>query len=254
MSSKTKFRVKSKNNSVQLQKNKLGIAMTINQVKMAIYATYLTNLFGFKLKSVNNNIEKKQLRIEYAKTLLDKLNINVNVINQDKVPADGQYLMVSNHRSVIDPLIVELALEKSSIFGVWVSKKELYNSFFFGVFVRNGGSILLDREQKNMGGFFSDVKKSVKNGESIYMFPEGTRNKTDSTIGEFQGGSQVVALKNKLQILPVYIRTRAENILISSLKDGNTSYTIDIEIGDMIDPKDRSESLEDTYKQRFNLE
>lgn len=44
------------------------------------------------------------------------------------------------------------------------------------MFVRHGGSALLDREQENMGGFFADVKAGVHTGNSIFIFPESTRN------------------------------------------------------------------------------
>ena len=50
--------------------------------------------------------EKKALRIEYSEVLLSKLNISVEVLNKEKLPKDGNYLLVSNHRSIIDPLIV----------------------------------------------------------------------------------------------------------------------------------------------------
>lgn len=227
--------------------------MTLNQIKMAIYATYLTNKYGFILKNVSSTQEKKRLRIEYSQKLLGKLNIQIKVINKEKLPQDGLYLLASNHRSVIDPLIIEIATKDSNIFGNWISKKELYNSLFFGVFVRNAGSVLLDRESSKMGGFFTDIKECVKNGESIYIFPEGTRNKSDSDLAEFKEGSRIIAVKNRLPILPVYIRSNANKILMSAIKDSSETRTIEIVIGDIIDYKDKSMSLEDSFKQQFNL-
>ena len=227
--------------------------MTFNQIKMAIYATYLTNYYGFKLKKATTSQEKKSLRISYAKTLLGKLKLNIKVINEEKLPKDGQFLVVSNHRSVIDPLIVEIALQHTSLFGHWISKKELYNSFFFGVFVRNGGAVLLDREKSNMSSFFSDIKQCTKAGDSIFIFPEGTRNKSENNLGEFKSGSQIIAIKNRLNMLPVYIRSNANEQLMSSLKDGTVERTIEIEIGDIIEYKDKSMTLEEAYKSQFNL-
>ena len=220
---------------------------------MAIYATYLTNYYGFKLKKATTSQEKKSLRISYAKTLLGKLKLNIKVINEEKLPKDGQFLVVSNHRSVIDPLIVEIALQHTSLFGHWISKKELYNSFFFGVFVRNGGAVLLDREKSNMSSFFSDIKQCTKAGDSIFIFPEGTRNKSENDLGEFKSGSQIIAIKNRLNMLPVYIRSNANEQLMSSLKDGKVERTIEIEIGDIIEYKDKSMTLEEAYKSQFNL-
>ncbi len=227
--------------------------MTFNQIKMAIYATYLTNYYGFKLRGISDSKTRKEFRIQYASKLLEKLNLNINVINKEKLPQDGQFLLVSNHRSVIDPLIVEIATKETGLFGDWISKKELYNSFFFGVFVRNSGTILLDRESSQMGGFFSDIKACVKKGDSIYIFPEGTRNKGTQELGEFKEGARIIAVKNRLPILPVFIRSQANDALMSSLKDEKKQRTIDIEIGDIIDYKDKSMSLEEAYKKQFNI-
>lgn len=221
---------------------------------MALYATYLTNYYGFKLRKISDPQEKKSLRLDYAKTLLSKLKLNIKVINEDKIPKDGQFLLVSNHRSVIDPLIIEIAIQNTTLFGHWISKKELYNSFFFGIFVRNAGAILLDREKSSMGNFFTDIKKSTKQGDSIFIFPEGTRNKSDKSLGEFKDGSRIIAVKNRLNMLPVYIRSNANAQLMNSLKDGEGERTVEIEIGDIIEYKDKSKTLEEAYKSQFNID
>jgi len=227
--------------------------LTFKQIKMAIYATYLTNKYGFALEGVTDAKKRKDARINYATELLTKLNIKVNVINKDKLPQDGQYLLASNHRTIIDPLIVELATQHTQLHGDWIAKKELYNSFFFGKFTRNLGTILLDREASQMSGFFKDIKTSVKSGNSIYIFPEGTRNKTDAPIAEFKEGAQIIAMKNRLPILPVFIRDKANDILIAAIKDNSIERSIDIEIGNILDAKDRSLSFAEAYKKEFGI-
>ncbi len=228
--------------------------MNFFQIKMAIYATYLTNKYGLKLKKISDSSEKKRVRFAYAKELLTALNITVEVKGREKL-ADGKpCLLVSNHRSIIDPLIVEHAFDKSDIFGLWVSKEELYNSFFFGLFTRNGGSILLDRSSKQMSSFFKEIKSHVKQGDSIFLFPEGTRNKEGTNLSEFKDGAQIIAMKNRLPILPVYIRTNSDETLKASLKNSRQPLQITIEIGDYIDYKDRSVGLEVAYRKMFNLE
>jgi len=197
-------------------------------------------------------MKKKRLRLGYSQAQLNTLNITVKVKNKDKLPIDGQYLVVVNHRSIIDPPITEVALKKTNIFGPWISKKELYNSFFFGLFVRNAGSILLDREKSQMSGFFADIKDAVKRGESIFIFPEGTRNKTEKALTTFKDGSRIIALKNRLPILPLYIQTDTGKALKNALEDKNLSQEVTIEVGDIIAYKDKT-GLEDNYRKRFSL-
>lgn len=227
--------------------------MTINQIKMALYATYLTNYYGYKIKKSDDYTQMKSLRIEYAKRLLEKLDLKIKIINPEKIPKDGKYLLVSNHRSVIDPLVIDTALKESQILGYWIAKKELYNSFFFGLFVRNAGTVLLNREKAHMKSFMSDIKDVVKQGHSIFIFPEGTRNKSASELEEFKEGSKIIALKNRLDILPVYIRDNADDLLKASLENGIKDGIIEIEIGDIISYRDKSGTLEQQYKREFSI-
>ena len=227
--------------------------MTLNQIKMALYALILTNKYGLKLRKTNDPVEITRLRLDYAEVLLSKLNIGVEVIGKENIEQGGQYLIISNHRSIIDPLVIEIALKDKDIHSLWIAKKELYNSFFFGVFTRNSGSILLDRESSQMGSFFNDIKAEVKQGHSISVFPEGSRNKADTPLAEFKKGSQIIAVKNRLQMLPVFIQTNTNEVLMESIKHNTKDLEVTIEIGGLIDYKDRSRTLEEAYKHQFNL-
>ncbi|NQY92961.1 MAG: 1-acyl-sn-glycerol-3-phosphate acyltransferase [Campylobacteraceae bacterium] len=226
--------------------------MNFKQLKMAIYATYLTNKFGWLLKKTTSATEKMALRLQYSQILLGKLNISITVLNSEKLPKDGNYLLVSNHRSIIDPLIIEIALKQTDIKGYWVSKKELYNSFFFGTFTRNAGTILLDRDSPNMSSFFKHTKEVVKDGHSIFIFPEGSRNKENTPLGSFKEGARLIALKNRLPILPVYIKTNANDVLKEAINKRSENLNIDIEIGDVIEYKDKT-PLEENYRKIFKL-
>ena len=227
--------------------------MSLNQIKIALYSLFLTNKFGLKLRKVDDAVEITKLRLEYAETLLSRLNISVEVNGAEKIIQEGQYLIVSNHRSIIDPLIVEMALKNKGINSLWIAKKELYNSFFFGTFTRNAGSILLDRDSKQMSLFFKEIKTTVAQGYSICIFPEGTRNKDDAPLSEFKEGSQIIAMKNRLEMLPVFIKANTNEVLMESIKNNTKDLKVTIEIGDLIDYKDRSRTLEESYKLRFNI-
>lgn len=227
--------------------------MSFNQIKSALYSLYLTNLFGFRLRKTSDVLEKTRLRLEYSERLLSRLNISIEAEGTEKIEQGGQYLIISNHRSIIDPLIIEAALKGKQIHGLWVSKKELYNSFFFGIFTRNAGTILLDRDSKQMSTFFKEVKENVAEGHSICIFPEGTRNQSEAPVSEFKEGSQIIAVKNRLPILPIFIETNANTVLMDAIKNNTRDLKIKIRTGNVIDYKDRSMSLEEAYKKQFNI-
>ena len=150
--------------------------MTLNQIKSAIYALYLTNRYGFRMKSAPEADGFVKQRLEYSELLLSKLNIDVEIVGREKIDQGGQYLIVSNHRSIIDPLVVEIALKGKDIVSVWIAKKELFNSFFFGAFTRSARSILLDREDsKQMGSFFKDVGLAAQSVPLLADTDDGKR-------------------------------------------------------------------------------
>jgi len=132
--------------------------LNYNQIKQLAYALFLTNRYGFRLRNFPDPMDKKRLRLEYSQKLLRRLNISVRVENADKLPKEGQYLLFSNHRSIIDPLVIDIALKDTGIFGLWVAKKELYNSLFFGMAIRpstscpntSGQSIQTERLSPNL--------------------------------------------------------------------------------------------------------
>ena len=226
--------------------------MNFKKIKLAIYSLLLTNWYGLKLKGIKAPREKKQVRIRYAQKLVAKLDLVIEVKNPEKIPAEGQYLVLANHRAVIDPVIVELALAETELFGLWVAKKELYNSPFFGLFVRNAGAILLDREQSQMRGFFSEIKSAVKEGNSIFIFPEGTRNKSEKSLLDFKEGFRIIALKNRLPILPIYIETHSDKVLDNALNN-KPHQTISIVVGDLIEYKEKA-NIEGLYKAMFKID
>ena len=90
------------------------------------------------------------------------------------------------------------------------------------------------------------------NEHSLIVFPEGTRNRNNTDLEEFKEGSQLIAVKNKLPILPIYIKTNANEILHTAINKREKGLRIEVEFGDIIKYRDRSMSLEQAYRSRFN--
>jgi 1-acyl-sn-glycerol-3-phosphate acyltransferase len=227
--------------------------LNYNQIKQLAYALFLTNRYGFRLRKFPDPMDKKRLRLEYSQKLLRRLNISVRVENADKLPKEGQYLLFSNHRSIIDPLVIDIALKDTGIFGLWVAKKELYNSLFFGMAIRHGGCVRVDRERHQPSRFFSDIKQGLSEGSSIFIFPEGTRNKGSEALLPFKDGLRIIAIKNRLPMLPVYIQTHTGEVLGRALKEKGIQQEVVIVIGDMISHKEKRDP-EAIYREMFGLD
>ena len=220
------------------------------KIKMAFYSLFLVNLLGLKVKL--NIISINEARNQLTKKLFNILNIKIIVRNIENFKnIDSTIILASNHRSVIDPLIIHEAIKESNInLGYWLAKEDLYKSFFFGLFTKNTGTILVPNDKKESINFMKEIKERLLKENSIFIFPEGTRNKTDNNIIKFEKGVSLISIKNKTNILPIYIETKAEKILKNALNKKQS--TIIINIGKIINYKE-SKNIEDIYKKEFRL-
>ena len=166
----------------------------------------------------------------------------VNVIGEENIPQDEPVLFVGNHRSYFDILIYHEAIGKPLGF---LAKKEMEKIPLLPLYMRDIGCLFLDRDDIKQG--LSVIKQGteyMKQGHSMVVFPEGTRNQTD-TLLPFREGGYKMAEKSKSPIVPVSI-CRSDLMLESAPKRRIHSHNVTIEFGKPIypcelPPKERKE-------------
>jgi 1-acyl-sn-glycerol-3-phosphate acyltransferase len=128
--------------------------------------------------------------------------MRVRVSGRDHIVKGQSYVIVSNHQSMYDVLVLYgwLGLDIK-----WVIKKELRKVPVIGFAAEKGGNIFIDRSHPR-GAYESlmAAKKKIVNGTSIIILPEGTRSRTGG-LGEFKKGAFWLARELKLPVLPVTI-------------------------------------------------
>lgn len=177
---------------------------------------FLFLLFGYILLGIfwiygKFNQEKAdliQLRIvqRVFKIIHVLAGIKLTVIGEENVPTDEAVLYVSNHRSMADIVVAYARCPRLTGF---VAKDVVNKVPALRAWMKRLHCEFLDRDDIKQGlkVILSCIDK-VKNGISIFIFPEGTRNKNraDSTdIGEFKDGSFKIASKTGCKIVPVAI-------------------------------------------------
>jgi 1-acyl-sn-glycerol-3-phosphate acyltransferase len=111
------------------------------------------------------------------------------------------YVIVSNHQSQLDILV---AFHLFIPFK-WVSKAEVFNLPFIGWNMWLNRYIRLKRGDKaGVAQMFADCERALSRGNSIFIFPEGTRSKTGA-MKPFRPGAFILAKKMAVPILPVVI-------------------------------------------------
>jgi 1-acyl-sn-glycerol-3-phosphate acyltransferase len=130
----------------------------------------------------------------------------LNVKGGNLIPATGPLLVVSNHLSVADPVLLGAKLRRKVMF---MAKEELFRNKFTSYFVRSFGAIPVYRGSSNRDALHQS-SAILKNGGVLGMFPEGKRSR-DGILMPGQLGAALIAYHNKIKILPVSI-TGSEKI------------------------------------------
>lgn len=131
------------------------------------------------------------------------------VKGRENIPKDEAVLFVPNHRSVFD---IILTYPQFGVQTGFVSKMEMRKVPIFSSWMAFMNCQFLDRKDLRKGlKVILKCADLVKNGTSICIFPEGTRNKTDEPLLPFHDGSLKIAEKSNCPIVPVAL-TNTENI------------------------------------------
>lgn len=116
------------------------------------------------------------------------------------------YVLVANHRSNLDAPVAAYSWPGKVRY---LAKKELLKipllSAIFSVTTVNVDRTSREDRKKSV----DSLKKYLNEGDNIFIFPEGTRNKTESEpMIDFKDGAFSIAVQTQTPILPmVYVNT-----------------------------------------------
>jgi 1-acyl-sn-glycerol-3-phosphate acyltransferase len=156
----------------------------------------LALLFG---KFKGGNIIYKLCK-KWARTWYFFIGIKHHEIYEAPHATDKQYVFVANHISYMDiPPIVAGIHQPFRILG----KAEMSNVPIFG-WIYRAAVILVDRTtMKGRVKSIRNLKAALKNGLSIFIFPEGTFNETKMPLKKFYDGAFRMAIETQTPIKPV---------------------------------------------------
>ncbi|MFV8481728.1 lysophospholipid acyltransferase family protein [Mycoplasma sp. SK341A] len=196
-------------------------ALNITFKKIILSPLWATRFLNLKLKYRKykkdadqiQSIERYKYLLKLSKKILKLYNIDVVIENYDNLPASGSVLVMPNHKSLFDPLIMLVALEKQTyeanakeLIPTFVAKKELADAKFIKSALHLLNTFFVDRNSikqslVEMNKFAEFIKLNKTYG---VIFPEGTRV-LDQPLGEFKSAPFKLAQKEYLTIQPVAI-------------------------------------------------
>ncbi len=128
--------------------------------------------------------------------------VRVEAYGEELIPKDRAVLYIANHTGLFDVILCYARVPGRTGF---ISKKEWKKIPLLGVWMNKLYCIFLDRDSIKDGmKMILTAIDHVKNGISVFIFPEGTRSK-DGEFHDFHPGSFKIATKSGCPIVPVAI-------------------------------------------------
>lgn len=114
---------------------------------------------------------------------------------------DAPYILMGNHTTMLDPVIMAVAAPKEQI--RFVGKKELWKCKPFAWLANHLRAIPVDRHNTDMEAMRACMRV-VRTGHVLGIFPEGTRHH-EGLMKELESGVAMIALRSNVPLVPVYI-------------------------------------------------
>jgi len=128
------------------------------------------------------------------------------ILGRGNIPANSNMLVIANHSSHVDSLLITHALgELGKRLVVLAAKDYFFNTALRRVVVSNLTTLIpFDRERAQLESL-DEALAELAAGHSVLMFPEGTRS-PDGSMQEFKSGAGYLALRSGCDVLPIHIR------------------------------------------------
>ncbi len=168
-----------------------------------------------------NNVSKR-----WCEILINATGSSIEVNGLENIPEEGPVLFISNHQGYFDIPILLYYLPKTLGF---LAKIEIEKWPLIGKWLLYLEGIYIDREDIRQS--LTAIKKTtetLKSGQSIIIFPEGTRSKSN-VLGEFKPGSLKPAQRANVPIVPITIDNTYKILEANNdrnLKPANVKITI----------------------------
>jgi 1-acyl-sn-glycerol-3-phosphate acyltransferase len=138
--------------------------------------------------------------LKYIVITIVFLTMKFKVEGRENVPKTGSVLVVSNHLSVSDPILIGLVLGRKIRY---MAKEELFRNKIVSYLFKYLGAFPVYRESSSRDAL-RQAGVILREGSVLGMFPEGKRS-MQNELQTAQYGSALLACHSNVVILPIGI-------------------------------------------------
>lgn len=139
--------------------------------------------------------------LQVISRLTTTIGFDMKVWGLNNIPEHGGVLLLSNHQSFLDPILLALRLKRPVSY---MARSDLFEkNRFFTWLIRSLHAFPIKRASADIGALKQAIAK-LQEGHVLNVYPEGTRTK-DGEIGPIQPGVSLVVRKAGVPVVPVVI-------------------------------------------------
>jgi 1-acyl-sn-glycerol-3-phosphate acyltransferase len=146
--------------------------------------------------------------LHMVNTLFTRVYHNLTVLSPVQIPRIGPAIVVCNHISSLDPLLLQSTCKYRLI--MWMMAKEYMDIPCMGRIFRTLQVIPVDRGSRETTPMRTALKR-LSEGRIVGIFPEGGITKTGEVM-EFQTGVAMMAIRAKVPVFPAYLDGTQRNL------------------------------------------
>jgi 1-acyl-sn-glycerol-3-phosphate acyltransferase len=136
--------------------------------------------------------------IRFVCRLTAVIVFHIRCRGRQHVPKTGGALVLANHQSHLDPVLVGLACDRRLSY---LARQTLFGFAPFRWLINSLDAIPIDREGSGLSGLKETLRR-LKQDELVLIFPEGTRT-PDGEVHTFKPGFVALARRSRQPLLPV---------------------------------------------------
>jgi glycerol-3-phosphate dehydrogenase (NAD(P)+) len=128
------------------------------------------------------------------------LYFRLSRIGREHIPAEGPFIIASNHRSFLDPFVIGMMARRPLYF---MTKKEAFINRPVAWLLSSLGAFPIDRGSSDQEAM-ATTRAILERGDGVLVFPEGTRTRP-GPLGRPKRGIGRLALETGAPVVPVAI-------------------------------------------------
>jgi len=129
----------------------------------------------------------------------------VNTVDVERIPDEGPAVLVCNHVSYVDAIVIGAASPRPIRF---VMDHRIFKTPFLGWIFRTAKAIPIAPAKEDpfmMERAFVDIAEALHQGDLVCIFPEGKLT-TTGEMNEFRGGIAKIVERSKVPVIPMALR------------------------------------------------